>query len=192
MKNLQKGFIVPVLLVIIGLLVIGGGVYIYENKKAETPPIVDTGTQQTNNQNQPIPTQQVTIAEHIVAFEEAINKSDFSNASKYFADKVYVVLEGSSCCGEVSTSRAIQELKRIKGLIFTFNQNNAVVKEYMAYIASQYPDRRLIKSSPKLYFDELLIGVESDISQQNKASVGYKISNDKITDLFINVGRVRQ
>lgn len=37
MKNLQKGFIAPVILVIIALLVIGGGIYVYENKKTETP-----------------------------------------------------------------------------------------------------------------------------------------------------------
>ena len=37
MKNLQKGFVVPLLLGIIALLVIGGGVYIYQNKKAEVP-----------------------------------------------------------------------------------------------------------------------------------------------------------
>ena len=37
MKNSQKGFIVPALLVIIALLVIGGGVYVYENKKVEVP-----------------------------------------------------------------------------------------------------------------------------------------------------------
>lgn len=47
MKNLQKGFIAPVLLVIIALLVIGGGVYVYKNKKTEAP-IIDTGTQQSN------------------------------------------------------------------------------------------------------------------------------------------------
>jgi len=60
MKNSQKGFIVPLLLAIIAVLVVGGGVYIYNNKKAEVPAIVDTGTQpvnqnpqQTNNQTPP-------------------------------------------------------------------------------------------------------------------------------------------
>ncbi|MGB8815695.1 MAG: hypothetical protein WCC74_00430 [Minisyncoccia bacterium] len=57
MKNLkQKGFIVPVLLVVIALLVIGGGVYIYKNKKVEVPAVVDNGTQQTNTQTQPVNT----------------------------------------------------------------------------------------------------------------------------------------
>ena len=54
MKNSKKGFIVQVLLVIIALLVVGGGVYIYENKKAEVPAVVDTGTQQTNTQTPPV------------------------------------------------------------------------------------------------------------------------------------------
>lgn len=50
MENLQKGFIAPVLLVIIALLVIGGGVYVYENRKVEAPAVVDTETQQSNQQ----------------------------------------------------------------------------------------------------------------------------------------------
>lgn len=63
MKNSQKGFIVPALLVIIALLVIGGGVYVYKNKKTETP-VVDTKThqsnqnQQTNTQTSPVTNQQ--------------------------------------------------------------------------------------------------------------------------------------
>lgn len=43
MKNnlTQKGFIVPVLLGVIAILIIGGGVYIYKNKKVEAPIIVN-------------------------------------------------------------------------------------------------------------------------------------------------------
>ena len=52
MKNNQKGFIVPLLLAIIALLVIGGGVYIYQNKKAEAPAQTPSvNTQQTNKLN---------------------------------------------------------------------------------------------------------------------------------------------
>ncbi len=59
MKNQNKDFIVPVLIGIIALLVIGGGVYIYESKKVEMPPVTDTETpqsnqvQQTNTQTSP-------------------------------------------------------------------------------------------------------------------------------------------
>ncbi|TSC68745.1 MAG: hypothetical protein G01um101466_311 [Parcubacteria group bacterium Gr01-1014_66] len=57
MKNSQKGFIVPVLLIIIALLVVGGGVYVYESKKTETPIVVDTETQQSNQVQQQTNTQ---------------------------------------------------------------------------------------------------------------------------------------
>ena len=74
MKNSQQGFIVPVLLVIIALLVVGGGVYVYKNKKVEVPTVVDTGTQQsnqvqqTNTKTQTIQTDQKTYP----SFEKAI------------------------------------------------------------------------------------------------------------------------
>ena len=61
MKNSQKGFIVPALLVVIALLVIGVGVYIYENKKTEVPTVnteIQQPTQlQTNTQTPPTTTQ---------------------------------------------------------------------------------------------------------------------------------------
>ncbi|HAO64372.1 TPA: hypothetical protein DCQ44_00115 [Candidatus Taylorbacteria bacterium] len=41
MKNSQKGFIAPLLIAIIALLAIGGGVYVYENKKAEAPVVIN-------------------------------------------------------------------------------------------------------------------------------------------------------
>jgi len=57
MKNPQKGFVAPLLIGIIALLVIGGGVYVYETKKIYTPVVIDNSTlqsdqiQQTNTQN---------------------------------------------------------------------------------------------------------------------------------------------
>lgn len=47
MKDLQKGFIVPVLIAVIALLLIGGGVYVYETKKAVTPVPADLQVQQS-------------------------------------------------------------------------------------------------------------------------------------------------
>ncbi len=62
MKNLQKGFIVPVLLVIIALLVVGGGVYVYKNKKTEVPVIVDnTQTPPITNQQNPTNNKPVNV-----------------------------------------------------------------------------------------------------------------------------------
>ncbi|OGI94213.1 hypothetical protein A3A03_00980 [Candidatus Nomurabacteria bacterium RIFCSPLOWO2_01_FULL_40_18] len=59
MKNLQKGFVVPLLIAIIAVLVVGGGVYVYSNKKSEVP-AVDVGTQQADK-NQQVVNQQNSI-----------------------------------------------------------------------------------------------------------------------------------
>jgi hypothetical protein len=37
MKNLQKGFAVQIIIMLVALLVVGGGVYIYKSNKVETP-----------------------------------------------------------------------------------------------------------------------------------------------------------
>ncbi len=58
MKNSKKGFAIIPLVIILALLVIGGGVYVYENKKVEITPVVDNGTQQTNTQTPPVSNQQ--------------------------------------------------------------------------------------------------------------------------------------
>lgn len=191
----QKGFVNIVLIGIIVILIgtLGYFVFIKKSEQVEQQPM-PTQIQTTTTTKLPTsPTSKSIISNgHIVEFEQAVNKSDFTNAGKYFADKVYMILEGSSCCGDVSASRAKQALEEnFSGLLFTFDLNDTVVKEYMTSIASDYPSRRLIRNSPKLYFDEYIIGVESDVSQQNKAIMGYKVYNDKITDLFINVGRDR-
>ncbi len=63
MKNSQNGFVSPILLGIIALLVIGGGVYVYKNKKEKASEAnVETqqsnkNQQQTNTQTSPVATQ---------------------------------------------------------------------------------------------------------------------------------------
>src|SRR3989338_6545306 len=49
MKNSQKGFIAPLFIAIIILLLVGVGFYLYETKKAEAP-VVDNGTNVTGDQ----------------------------------------------------------------------------------------------------------------------------------------------
>lgn len=60
MKNLQKGFAVPLIIAIIAILAIGGGVYVYQNKKVETPASTDVQVQQSN-QTQQTNTQTPTV-----------------------------------------------------------------------------------------------------------------------------------
>lgn len=52
MKNFNKGFVVPVLLAIIAVLVVGGGVYVYKKEKVEIPTTVDTNTQPLDQNRQ--------------------------------------------------------------------------------------------------------------------------------------------
>lgn len=48
MKNLQKGFAVPLLIAVIALLVVGGGVYVGKTKNMEIPSPADLQTEQSN------------------------------------------------------------------------------------------------------------------------------------------------
>lgn len=50
MKNSQKGFIVPALIIIIGLLVVGGSVYVWKNKATKTPTVTDQSQQSNRDQ----------------------------------------------------------------------------------------------------------------------------------------------
>jgi len=77
MKNSQKGFIVPALLVVIALLVIGGGVYVYENKKAGAPVVVNTATQQPDQVQQQTDTQTKTSSDKYLIYSD--NIIDFQN-----------------------------------------------------------------------------------------------------------------
>ena len=53
MENSQKGFIVQMVLIIIVLLAIGRGVYVYENKSTEVPaPVIVETRIKPSNQNQ--------------------------------------------------------------------------------------------------------------------------------------------
>src|SRR3989344_3293753 len=50
MKNTQRGFIMPLLLALIAILLVGGGVYVYtQNKQAGQPAVVDQTPQQTTS-----------------------------------------------------------------------------------------------------------------------------------------------
>lgn len=54
MKNLQKGFIVPLLLVIIALLFAGGGTYVYTQQKQSNEPIIGNQTTQITQPTTPV------------------------------------------------------------------------------------------------------------------------------------------
>lgn len=65
MKNSQRGFVIPLLLALIAVLLVGGGIYVYENKKTEAPAVVNNAEQNpqnnpTSNTSSPAPVTAVT------------------------------------------------------------------------------------------------------------------------------------
>ena len=79
MKNNNKGFILPLLLGIIALLVVGVGVYVYKNKKVEVPIVPETGAQQSD-QVQQTNTQTPAVNTHT---NNSNSQSDTSNWKTY-------------------------------------------------------------------------------------------------------------
>src|ERR1035437_5381523 len=82
MKNTQKGFIVPLLIAIIAVLVIGAGVYVYEQyKPAQQPeqqPIANTQATTTGN-----PVQKNTTIPVVVSGSETKNTTSSSIVFTY-------------------------------------------------------------------------------------------------------------
>ena len=79
MKNKQKGFVLPLLIGIIALLVIGGGIYVYESKKVETP-IIDTKAVQVD-QTQPVVTQNNASGWQTYSYTDSRNAFSFQYPS---------------------------------------------------------------------------------------------------------------
>lgn len=74
MKNLQQGFIMPLLLAIVAVLVVGGGVYVYKNQKVEKP-VVDSGIEQSDQNQQKVDAQTPPV----VAKENISNWKIYTN-----------------------------------------------------------------------------------------------------------------
>jgi ketosteroid isomerase-like protein len=176
MKNYKKGFVIPLIIAIIALLGIGGGAYVYVNKKsaeklensfkeiAKNQVATTTNTSERSSTTEPV---------RLEEFEKTINNGDLNSIKKYFSDKVYVVLDGSSCCGEQDVNYFISNaLSGIKGASFVFDQNDLLVKEYLDY---------------KIHLDgDLIIGVQSNSLTNTKKVIAYRVSGNKIVYFVIS------
>ena len=131
----------------------------------------------------------VSNAAHLPDFEQAVNDGDWVKVQEYLSEDVFVLLEGSSCCGYKKSIDAIEDIKRISGLKFNFNDNSESVREYVDREKSAYPNGRKVRD--EIRFEDLTIGVEDDVNQKNKAMIAYKIENSKINIIFIAPGRDR-
>src|SRR3972149_6316116 len=137
MKNPQKGFIVPLLMVIIAVLVIGSGVYVYKNKKTETSTVVNTETQQsgqnqqqTNTQTPPVSaTKQLTLTQAPPLFETpilTISPSTTAGWKTYTNDKYK--FEFKYPPSFVITDYSFEMSNGSLGLVFTDKDVNFVVR----------------------------------------------------------------
>ena len=137
MKNPQKGFIVPLLMVIIAVLVIGSGVYVYKNKKTETSTVVNTETQQsgqnqqqTNTQTPPVSaTKQLTLTQAPPLFETpilTISPSTTAGWKTYTNDKYK--FEFKYPHSFVITDYSFEMSNGSLGLVFTDKDVNFVVR----------------------------------------------------------------
>lgn len=91
MKDSQNGFIAPILLALIAILLIGGGAYAYLNKvlvENQTPPQIEP-LADTNEQPSPTPVAQTPVAVTIVGavYNSVYIKSNGENSEFLFIDK---------------------------------------------------------------------------------------------------------
>jgi len=94
MKNSQKGFVAPLLLVVIALLVVGGGVYVYKNQKVEKPLVVDAGIQQSDQNQQKIETKTpLVVAKENTSNSESVFKSPNFSPTKDWSIKYVALLK---------------------------------------------------------------------------------------------------
>ncbi len=169
------------MLILIGILVIGGVAY-YVGK---VPTPVPQSIEKNNYQAQSNKDNTNNTIDDVSSFEQAINANNLAEVKNYLPDSIYVVLEGSSCCGQTNVSQAIQELGKLSGRSFSFDKNSELVLNYLSSQLKQYPTGR--KLGPNLLLNDLKIGVEIT-PNKNKAIIGYRLVNGKVTDLFIDPG----
>ena len=115
MKNIQRGFIVPFLLVIIALLIVGGGAYVYTQNKKGNQPVVESPTTQTTSttqvSNQSM-LQKASVSDREKAYD-AIIKSDLQSIQME-SELYYGETGHNSYTGICSYSRVASYLSDIK------------------------------------------------------------------------------
>ena len=129
MKNLQKGFIVPLLLVIIAVLLAGGGTYVYTQQKQDNQAVVPNGSEQKTSTTQAIPTTQtqvVNTAPNTTAQAPSVtvlspNGGEIWRVGDTYdirwsapgVSSIYIILENNTGYGEVNIAQGIDASKGV-------------------------------------------------------------------------------
>lgn len=135
MKNLQRGFVAPILLAIIGLLVIGSGVYIYKNKKVEAPILpIDTETQ-TTNQTPPVNTQINSKAgtSDWKTYTNTKYRFEFKYPTKWQVDQQFTTSENIVIHTNDAQNRSLNSLSVFVGPITDANGRKLTLDEYLIF-----------------------------------------------------------
>jgi hypothetical protein len=139
MKNSQKGFIVPVLLVIIAVLVVGGGIYFYQNKKIENSS-VSLQTEQFKQAAQPS-----NQAQNISSNTSNTSKV-YTNAKYGFTLQLPLSWSGYTAVGDDNIVFSVKGYENIFSInVFTKAQWDAVLKD-------DYPAPQLLGENDKYVF----------------------------------------
>lgn len=153
MKKLQRGFIVPLIIVIVALLAVGGGVYVYQNKKVETTiSPVNTEVQTTSQ------VQQVSTQNPPVTSTATTNLKTYS--SSYFFQFQYPTNKGLTL-NEESARALVTLTDSSQKFVFSAMASLGVFKN----------------------ISDLRANVEKDIKHENEVNptVNYKVSQIKFT-----------
>ena len=164
MKTTQRGFIVPLLLVIIAVLLLGGGVYVYVQKNQTNQSAIVSATAEATS----------TVIMRSSDFEVSLNKKDANRVLDSLSGDVSLLIEATLCCSFTGEGNPYSPVDVRNSLLeyvknshtFNFSQDQALVG-------------KIKKENPK--FENYAIGIADD-----ESVVMYKINTqNKVNDLYL-------
>ena len=149
MKNnlYSKGFIAPVFIVIIALLVIGGGVYFYKNKKVEAPVVVNESENVgLDNQQEVVPIDTTVKSTNTKSFKLGTLEFSYPNNLSFNQKGDIISLSHSIPTGKYVNSCDLEDGSTIEGVndfnvsfrLFNKNLRDSVLSNESDYFSKNY------------------------------------------------------
>ncbi len=132
MKNLQKGFIVPLVIIIVAVLALGGGVYIYsQSKSTKTENINVDSTKQDTTPTPPVQSENELIIQGILNTKVLLSSGDATKIRAYFqaeyADNPKFAEQAKSSDDKAILATAALSSSALKGIDETFLKTKCVI-----------------------------------------------------------------
>lgn len=191
MENLQKGFIVPLLLALIALLLIGGGAYVYTQKKQENPPVMEnvtlpqaTSTAQTSNSQTP---KKYSISkcgiEVTIKTNQAVKTKDISAGRYDFVEQRQYSIESVPKSDLIVEcyARSVRSPKNVSFYLSVQSDGSSEVNK------NNYPvfDQQTISSITKLY------SAKNRGYREGSETIGFENKDWMYTFSFLNPKQAR-